>query len=63
MSTPAPRTVQCPQCGGPSRYAPDNPARPFCSPRCKGLDLGAWASEEYAVAEQQSSSDPRFEES
>jgi uncharacterized protein len=43
------RTVKCPACGGPSRYAPDNPYRPFCCQRCKHVDLGAWASEEFRV--------------
>ncbi|WP_367350777.1 DNA gyrase inhibitor YacG [Ottowia sp.] len=41
--------VRCPGCGGPSRYAPDNPFRPFCSERCKLADLGAWANEEFRV--------------
>ena len=40
---PKPRVVACPQCGGKSVYAPSNPYRPFCSERCKNLDLGAWA--------------------
>ncbi|HOE41797.1 MAG TPA: DNA gyrase inhibitor YacG [Rhodoferax sp.] len=44
------RSVACPTCGGPSRYAPDNPFRPFCCERCKQIDLGAWASEQFAVA-------------
>ncbi len=44
------RVVKCPGCGGPSVYAPDNLYRPFCSPRCKNNDFGAWASESYAVA-------------
>ena len=48
-SGPAPRTVRCPTCNGPSRYIADNPSRPFCSERCKNLDLGAWASEAYRV--------------
>ncbi len=43
------RTIRCPACGGPSRYAPDNPSRPFCGERCRHLDLGAWASESYRV--------------
>ena len=43
------RTVKCPACGCPSRYAPDNPYRPFCCERCKNLDLGAWASENSRV--------------
>jgi len=48
-SAPAARTVNCPRCGGPSRYAPDNPSRPFCSERCRSHDLGAWASEAYRI--------------
>ena len=32
-----------------SRYAADNPYRPFCSERCKTQDFGAWASESYRV--------------
>ena len=31
----------CPACGNDSVYAPSNPYRPFCSARCKGVDLGA----------------------
>lgn len=46
---PAPRLIRCPGCGGPSVYSPANPYRPFCSERCKNHDLGAWASEGYAV--------------
>ncbi len=44
-----PRTVTCPGCGDDSLYAPANPYRPFCSERCKSLDLGAWASESFRV--------------
>lgn len=43
------RIIACPACGGPSRYASDNAFRPFCSQRCRNLDLGAWASERYRV--------------
>jgi endogenous inhibitor of DNA gyrase (YacG/DUF329 family) len=43
------RIIRCPACGGPSRYAADNRHRPFCSERCRNLDLGAWASESYRV--------------
>ena len=51
---PAPiqaRQVRCPACAGPSLYSSTNPYRPFCSARCKGVDLGAWASEEFRVPE------------
>ncbi|UUZ74044.1 DNA gyrase inhibitor YacG [Polaromonas sp. P1(28)-8] len=47
-SRPVKRVV-CPGCGGESIYAPSNPFRPFCSERCKNLDLGAWASEEFRM--------------
>ncbi len=51
-TAPAVRTVRCPACGGPRLYAADNLWRPFCSERCKNLDFGAWASENYRVAAQ-----------
>ena len=49
-ANPAQRCVACPACGEPSLFAPDNRWRPFCSNRCAGVDLGAWASEGYRVA-------------
>ena len=47
------RTVPCPRCGALSPYAPENPWRPFCSERCRTIDLGAWASESYRSPEPQ----------
>jgi hypothetical protein len=52
MAAPKPRTVRCPACGGKSVYAPSNPYRPFCSERCKNMDLGAWASESFRVPDE-----------
>jgi len=49
--------VDCPQCGGPSLYAASNRFRPFCSERCKQIDLGAWASEQFAVPAQPGTDD------
>ena len=43
------RLVRCPQCGTETPYSPDNPWRPFCSERCKLIDLGAWAAESYRI--------------
>jgi len=43
------KIVTCPGCGGISIYAASNRYRPFCSERCKQIDLGAWASEQFAV--------------
>lgn len=44
-----PRIVPCPTCGGDSVFAPSNLWRPFCSERCRQIDLGAWASESFRV--------------
>lgn len=43
------RTVRCPTCKGASVYANSNAYRPFCSERCRQIDLGAWASEQFAL--------------
>ena len=43
------KIVPCPTCRGDSVYAESNPYRPFCSERCKQIDMGAWASESFAV--------------
>lgn len=48
--TPKVRKVRCPQCGCDALWAPENAFRPFCSERCKQIDLGAWASDSYAIA-------------
>lgn len=54
------RIVRCPQCGGESLWSADNKFRPFCSERCKLIDLGAWASESYRVPVQEGD-DPLLE--
>lgn len=43
------RTVTCPQCGKAVIWDAANPYRPFCSERCKMIDLGQWAAEAYRV--------------
>lgn len=40
----------CPICQQPSN-SDENANFPFCSERCKLLDLGNWASEKYVVSE------------
>ncbi|RMF83845.1 MAG: DNA gyrase inhibitor YacG [Nitrospinota bacterium] len=41
--------VRCPTC---KRVIPweENPFRPFCSERCKLIDLGSWLGERYRIA-------------
>ena len=41
--------VPCPQCGTRVEWTPASKFRPFCSERCKLIDLGAWASESYRI--------------
>ena len=43
------KQVPCPRCGQPALFAPENKWRPFCSQRCKIIDLGDWASERFRV--------------
>ena len=40
--------VACPTCSKKVAYS-GNPTRPFCSERCRLIDLGEWASESYRV--------------
>ncbi|MCB4810401.1 DNA gyrase inhibitor YacG [Methylovorus menthalis] len=41
--------VTCPQCQSVSEYSVENRFRPFCSERCKLIDLGLWADEGYRI--------------
>lgn len=41
--------VNCPTCKKPTEYSTDNIYRPFCSERCKLIDLGEWASEGHRI--------------
>lgn len=40
---------KCPICNAEVKPRSDNPVFPFCSPRCKTIDLGKWLNEEYRV--------------
>ena len=41
--------VSCPQCGKPVAWVPAEKWRPFCSERCRLIDLGEWLSEEKRI--------------
>jgi len=43
------RSVSCPRCGAQVAWSPENRYRPFCSERCKLIDLGDWAAEKFRV--------------
>jgi uncharacterized protein len=44
-----PLTVQCPICKTQVTWGPESAFKPFCSERCKLIDLGDWASEKHAI--------------
>ena len=52
------KTVPCPRCGGPSAFSGENKWRPFCSERCKLIDLGDWASERFRVPVEEEQKEP-----
>ena len=43
-------TVKCPTCQKPVIWNEESKYRPFCSQRCRLIDLGEWAQEKYTVA-------------
>jgi uncharacterized protein len=47
-TSPALATLACPRCQQSTTWL-NNPSRPFCSERCKLIDLGAWANEDYTI--------------
>ena len=51
--------MKCPMCGKPAAWK-DNPNRPFCSERCKLIDFGHWADEDYSVPAEEAA--PSLEE-
>jgi hypothetical protein len=42
-------TVACPTCKKPVPWVVDQPFKPFCSQRCKLIDLGDWATEAHKI--------------
>jgi endogenous inhibitor of DNA gyrase (YacG/DUF329 family) len=42
--------VDCPTCGKKVEWTESSKFRPFCSERCKQIDLGSWAEEKYKIA-------------
>ena len=48
----------CPICRRPAAPRADNPSSPFCSVRCRLIDLGRWLGEEYRVPERPVDGEP-----
>ena len=51
------KQIKCPQCGHLALYSLSNSFRPFCSERCRLIDLGAWADGKYSIPIPQPSAD------
>ena len=41
--------VKCPTCGRPVEWSDQSAHRPFCSERCRLIDLGAWLTEQHKI--------------
>jgi endogenous inhibitor of DNA gyrase (YacG/DUF329 family) len=41
--------VRCPTCKREIAWSDEFPHRPFCSDRCRLIDLGAWLSEKHSI--------------
>jgi endogenous inhibitor of DNA gyrase (YacG/DUF329 family) len=54
-------TVQCPTCRREVEWTPESVYRPFCSERCRLIDLGAWLTEERGIADDESAADEPVE--
>ena len=52
----------CPICRKPAAARKENPSAPFCSPRCRQLDLGRWLGEEYRVPDRPVDGEPGSEQ-
>ena len=44
------KRVKCPTCGKQVEWTAESKWKPFCSERCKLIDLGEWASESHRIA-------------
>jgi hypothetical protein len=49
-------TVSCPTCQRPVEWSEAFPFRPFCSDRCRLIDLGAWIAGKHVIPGEEISS-------
>ena len=52
MAQAGKRVVSCPTCSKPVVWEAQSRFRPFCCARCKLIDLGQWATEQYRVPDE-----------
>jgi len=51
------KPIPCPVCKNLTVYSEENQYRPFCSERCKLIDLGAWFDGNYYIPAKEDESD------
>jgi uncharacterized protein len=44
--------VKCPTCRRPVEWSEESAYRPFCSERCRLIDLGAWLTEQHKIPDE-----------
>ena len=49
--------VKCPTCRRRVAWSEESPYRPFCSDRCRLIDLGAWFAEQHKIPDDSDSGD------
>jgi endogenous inhibitor of DNA gyrase (YacG/DUF329 family) len=52
MTDDTPIVVECPTCKAPVQWTKDSPWRPFCSERCRLIDLGDWLEERNRIPDE-----------
>jgi hypothetical protein len=45
-------TVKCPTCRRPVVWSEASSYRPFCSERCRLIDMGAWLTEQHKIPDE-----------
>jgi len=53
--------VKCPTCKRTVEWSPQSAYRPFCSDRCRLIDLGAWLTEQHAIPDDSTVENPTDE--
>jgi uncharacterized protein len=61
MTSDTIKKIRCPHCRKPAPWE-GNPFRPFCSERCRMIDLGAWVNEEYRIPAEEKREEEEQEE-
>ncbi len=51
LLNPMVKSVTCPNCGKPVEWIPESKWRPFCSDRCRLIDIGEWLDEGHRISE------------